>query len=160
MKNQSRTRDFRRPARAGCAACPRSGSGSTIAAVRGALEKPPLDPAVAAGPPRSGHGHGPAAVYWFEYVVSSTPGAPRWTNATVVSGDVVAEIEKLTATVDGELLVYASYELSNTLIAHDLVDELRLVVFPVLLGTGTRLIADLATAKPLRLIDTRRIGSG
>ena len=72
----------------------------------------------------------------------------------------MAEIEKLTATIDGELLVYASYELSNTLIAHDLVDELRLVVFPVLLGTGTRLIADLATAKPLRLIDTRRLGAG
>ncbi len=95
-----------------------------------------------------------------KYVVSSTPGEPRWTNATVLSGDVVAEIGKLKAAVDGELLVYASCELSRTLIEHDQVDEVRLVVFPVLLGPGTRLIADLATAKSLRLVDTRTVGAG
>ena len=75
---------------------------------------------------------------------------------------MVAAVAKLTATSSAGEHASCTPATSwrRTLIAHDLVDELRLVVFPVLLGTGTRLIADLATAKPLRLIDTRRIGSG
>jgi dihydrofolate reductase len=69
-----------------------------------------------------------------KYVVSSTLEDARWSNATVLKGDVVDEVSKLKQEVDGEILVYASYQLARTLIEHDLVDELRLVVFPVVLG--------------------------
>jgi dihydrofolate reductase len=95
-----------------------------------------------------------------KYVVSSTLADPAWTNASVLTGDVVAEIAKLKESVDGELLVYASYELVRTLIEHDLVDELRLVVFPVLLGAGRRLFGDTTDPKALRLTHTRTLGTG
>jgi dihydrofolate reductase len=62
--------------------------------------------------------------------------------------------------VDGEILVYASYQLLQTLIQHDLADELRLVVFPVVVGTGLRLFQDTVGRKPVRLIETRKIGEG
>ena len=91
-----------------------------------------------------------------KYVVSSTLDDPHWTNATVVTGDVVAEIAKLKQTVDGEILVYASYQLVRTLLEHDLADELRLVVFPVVLGEGNRLFGDTRTA--LRLLSTQTLG--
>src|ERR1700737_2735898 len=71
-----------------------------------------------------------------KYVVSSTLEHPRWSNATVLKGDVVDEVLKLKQELDGEILVYASYQLERTLIEHDLVDELRLVVFPAGLGAG------------------------
>src|SRR5438034_3450486 len=74
-----------------------------------------------------------------KYVVSSTLETPRWTNSTVLKGDVVDEVSKLKQELDGEIVVYASYQLVRTLIDHDLVDELRLVVFPVVLGAGERL---------------------
>jgi dihydrofolate reductase len=95
-----------------------------------------------------------------KYVVSSTLEHPRWGNATVLKGDVVAEIGKLKQELDGEVLVYASYQLGRTLIEHDLVDELRLVVFPVVLGAGERLFGQTSHQKPLRLVDTRTIGDG
>ena len=66
-----------------------------------------------------------------KYVVSSTLEHPRWSNATVLNGDVVDEVSKLKQELDGEIVVYASYQLGRTLIEHDLVDELRLFVFPV-----------------------------
>ena len=95
-----------------------------------------------------------------KYVVSSTLEAPRWSNATVLKGDVADEVSKLKQQIDGEILVYASYQLARTLIEHDLVDELRLVVFPVVLGQGERLFGETSDKKPLRLLDTRTIGDG
>ena len=95
-----------------------------------------------------------------KYVVSSTVTEPRWTNATVLSGDVVSEVAKLKQELAGDIVVYASYQLGHTLIEHDLVDELRLVVFPVVLGAGQRLFGETSGAKPLRLADVRTIGDG
>jgi dihydrofolate reductase len=95
-----------------------------------------------------------------KYVVSSTLEHPRWSNATVVKGDVVAEISKLKHDIDGEILVYASYQLVQTLVEHDLADELRLVVFPVVLGAGDRLFGDISDKTPLRLLSTQIIGDG
>ena len=95
-----------------------------------------------------------------KYVVSSTLEQPHWNNATVLKGDVVDEVSKLKQKVDGEILIYASYQLVRTLIEHDLVDELRLVVFPVMLGYGERLFGGTSDKKPLRLLSTRTIGDG
>jgi len=95
-----------------------------------------------------------------KYVVSSTLEHPSWSNATVLKGDVADEISKLKQEVDGEILVYASYQLARTLLEHDLVDELRLVVFPVVLGAGERLFGETTDQKPLRLLGTRTIGDG
>jgi dihydrofolate reductase len=95
-----------------------------------------------------------------KYVVSSTLEHPRWSNATALKGDVVAGVSKLKQDLDGEILVYASYQLGRTLMEHDLVDELRLVVFPVVLGAGERLFGETGGKKPLRLMGTRAIGDG
>lgn len=95
-----------------------------------------------------------------KYVVSSTITEPAWTNATVLRGDVVAEVTALKERIDGEIVVYASYQLARTLIDHDLVDELRLVVFPVVVGAGERLFGETGAPKPLRLLSTRTIGDG
>jgi dihydrofolate reductase len=95
-----------------------------------------------------------------KYVVSSTLEDPRWNNSTVLKGDVVTGVSKLKQAIDGEILVYGSYQLGRTLIEHDLVDELRLVVFPVMLGAGERLFAETAAQKPIRLVDSRTIGDG
>jgi dihydrofolate reductase len=95
-----------------------------------------------------------------KYVVSSTLEEPRWSNSTVLKGDVVREVSMLKQEVDGDIVVYASYELGRTLIEHDLVDELRLVVFPVVLGAGERLFGETSDKKPMRLVDTRTIGDG
>ena len=95
-----------------------------------------------------------------KYVVSSTLQRPRWTNATVLSGDVRAEVSKLKQEYDGEILVYASYQLVRTLIDYYLADELRLVVFPVVLGAGERLFGETRAKTPLRLLGARTIGGG
>jgi dihydrofolate reductase len=95
-----------------------------------------------------------------KYVVSSTLADPRWANSTVLNGDVVGEVSKLKHELNGEIVVYASYQLGQTLIEHDLVDEMRLVVFPVVLGGGERLFGETSDRKPLRLIDTKTIGDG
>jgi dihydrofolate reductase len=95
-----------------------------------------------------------------KYVVSSTLDQPHWRNATVVKGDVVTEIAQLKQDIDGEILVYASYQLVRTLLEHDLADELRLVVFPVVLGAGDRLFGELSDKRPLRLLGTQTIGDG
>jgi dihydrofolate reductase len=95
-----------------------------------------------------------------KYVVSSTLEEPKWTNSTVLKGDVVNEVSKLKQELDGDIVVYASYQLGRTLIEHDLVDELRLVVFPVVVGAGERLFGDTSDKKPMRLINTRTIGDG
>jgi len=95
-----------------------------------------------------------------KYIVSETLEHPRWGNGTVLTGDVVAEVAKLKRELDGEIVVYASYQLGRTLIENDLVDEVRLVVFPVVLGTGERLFGETSDKKPMRLRDTRTIGDG
>src|SRR5579859_7141305 len=95
-----------------------------------------------------------------KYVVSSTLEAPEWNNATVLKGDVVTEVSKLKRELDGEIVVPASYQLGRTLIAHNLVDELRLVVFPVVLGAGERLFGETTDKQPMRLVDTKTIGDG
>ncbi len=95
-----------------------------------------------------------------KYVVSSTLKDPEWNNTTVLKGDVVAEVSKLKHKLDGEIIVPASYQLGRTLIEHDLVDELRLVVFPVVLGGGERLFGETSDKKPMRLVETKTIGDG
>jgi dihydrofolate reductase len=95
-----------------------------------------------------------------KYVVSSTLEDPEWTNVTILRGDVVEEVAKLKADLDGEILVYASYQLERALIEHDLVDQLRLFVFPVVLGSGKRLFGETSVAKPLRLVESRLVGDG
>ncbi len=95
-----------------------------------------------------------------KYVVSATLEDPKWTNVTVLKGDVVNEVSKLKQELGGEIVVYASYQLGRTLIEHDLVDELRLVIYPVVLGAGERLFGETSNRKPMRLLSTRTIGNG
>ena len=95
-----------------------------------------------------------------KYVVSTTLEDPRWTNVTVLKGDVVDEVTRLKQELDGDIVVYASYQLGRTLIEHDLVDELRLFVFPVVVGAGERLFGETSAKKPIRLVDSRTVGDG
>jgi dihydrofolate reductase len=95
-----------------------------------------------------------------KYVVSSTLGEPGWNNSTVLEGDVAEEVSKLRQKQDGDIVVHGSATLVQTLIEHDLVDELRLMVFPVVLGTGKRLFGDTSDKKRLRLTDSKTVGDG
>jgi dihydrofolate reductase len=95
-----------------------------------------------------------------KYVVSSTLEAPDWNNSTVLKGDVVNAVSKLKQERGGEINVPASFQLVRTLIEHDLVDELRLKIFPVVLGAGERLFGETSDKKPMRLVDTRTVGDG
>jgi len=95
-----------------------------------------------------------------KYVVSSTLEEPEWNNSTVLKGDVVEEISKLRQAVEGDIVVHGSARLVQTLLEHDLVDELRLMVFPVVLGSGKRLFGDTTDKKPLRLADSKMVGDG
>jgi dihydrofolate reductase len=95
-----------------------------------------------------------------KYVVSSTLEEPKWSNATVLSGDVMAQISKLKQGSYGDILVYASYQLVRALLEHDLVDELRLVVFPVVLGAGERMFGETSDKKALHLLNTQTLGEG
>ena len=95
-----------------------------------------------------------------KYVVSSTLRDPEWTNSTVLSGDVVDEITKLKQEQDGDIVVHGSAQLVQSLIENDLVDELRLMVFPVVLGTGKRLFGETTGKKRLRLSSSTVVGDG
>jgi dihydrofolate reductase len=95
-----------------------------------------------------------------KYVVSANLDQARWGNSTVLKGDVVSEVSALKERLDGEIVVYASYQLGRTLLEHDLVDELRLTAFPVALGTGERLFGETVDKKPMRLLSTRMVGAG
>jgi dihydrofolate reductase len=95
-----------------------------------------------------------------KYVVSSTLEDPKWTNVTVLEGNVVDEVTRLKQQLDGDIVVYASYQVGRALIEHDLVDELRLFVFPVVIGAGERLFGETSDTKPMRLVDTKTIGNG
>jgi dihydrofolate reductase len=96
-----------------------------------------------------------------KYVVSSTLKDPEWTNSTVVAPDQLVEtVSKLRDEADGDVVVHGSATLAQTLLEHDLVDELRLMVFPVVLGTGKRLFGDPGEKKTLRLVDSKVVGDG
>jgi len=95
-----------------------------------------------------------------KYVVSSTLDEPTWNNSTVLKGNLVEEVSKLRQELDGDIAVHGSAQLVQALLEHDLVDELHLMVFPVVLGTGKRLFGDTSDKKPLRLVDSRTVGDG
>jgi dihydrofolate reductase len=94
-----------------------------------------------------------------KYVVSSSAlEGPDWNNSTVLKGDAVKEVSKLKQQVNGDVVVYGSGRLVHTLIEHDLVDELRLMTYPFVVGTGERLFGETSGVKPMRLVDTRTVG--
>jgi dihydrofolate reductase len=95
-----------------------------------------------------------------KYVVSSTLEDADWNNSTVLSGDITEEVERLKREIDGEILVYGSTQLVQTLIEHGLVDELRLMVHPVVVGAGKRLFGETSDKRPLRLVGSKQIGEG
>ena len=95
-----------------------------------------------------------------KYVVSSTLSDPSWNNTTVLDGDVVQAVSKLREDTDGDLVVHGSRQLVQTLLENDLVDELRLMVFPVMLGAGARLFGDTSNKKPLELVEASTVGDG
>ena len=92
-----------------------------------------------------------------KYVVSSTLEDPEWNNSTVLKGDVVEEVSKLRQELDGEIVVAGSIRLVRTLMEHDLVDELRLMIYPVVLGAGEHLFVETSDQKPVRLVETRTV---
>ena len=95
-----------------------------------------------------------------KYVVSSTLEDPVWNNSTVLKGEVVDEVSKLKQELNGEIVVYASRQLVRTLMEHGLVDELRLMIYPVVLGAGERLFGETSDKRSLRLVNTQTVGDG
>jgi dihydrofolate reductase len=95
-----------------------------------------------------------------KYVVSSTLEEAKWINSTVLRGDVVENVSKLRQEPGGDIVVHGSAQLVQALLEHDLIDELRLMVFPVVLGTGKRLFGATSAKKPLRLASSRVVGDG
>jgi dihydrofolate reductase len=95
-----------------------------------------------------------------KYVVSSTLKDPEWTNSTVLDGDLADEVSKLRDEVDGDIVVHGSAQLVQGLVENGLVDELRLMVFPVVLGAGKRLFGETSDKQRLRLSDSKTVGDG
>jgi dihydrofolate reductase len=95
-----------------------------------------------------------------KYVVSSTLENPAWNNTTVLKGDVLTEVAALKQRINGDIVVPGSFQLVHTLMEQDLVDELRLKIFPVVLGSGERLFGEASEKKPMRLLSTQTIGDG
>ena len=95
-----------------------------------------------------------------KYVVSSTLKDPEWNNTTVLEGDLAEAVSRLRDETDGEIVVHGSAQLVQGLIEHGLVDELRLMVFPVVLGSGKRLFADTTEKHQLRLTSSKLVGDG
>jgi dihydrofolate reductase len=95
-----------------------------------------------------------------KYVVSSTLTDPEWTNTTVLDGDLAESVAKLRDEVDGDIVVHGSAQLTQALIEDGLVDELRLMVFPVVLGAGKRLFGETGDKKPLKLKESKTVGDG
>jgi dihydrofolate reductase len=95
-----------------------------------------------------------------KYVVSSTLKDPEWSNTTVLEGDVIGSVQRLKQEVDGNIYVHGSLQLARELLDNDLVDELHLMVFPVVLGTGKRIFGETSDKKPLRLKDSKTVGEG
>jgi dihydrofolate reductase len=95
-----------------------------------------------------------------KYVVSATLQDPSWNNSTVLTGDLVDQVSMLRRKVNGDIIVYGSFQLVHTLIEHDLVDELRLMIYPFVLGAGERLFGETSGMKYMRLIATHTVGNG
>jgi dihydrofolate reductase len=95
-----------------------------------------------------------------KYVVSSTLREAAWNNSTILGGDLGVEVARLREAIDGDIVVHGSAQLAQALIDRDLVDELRLMVYPVILGSGKRLLEGIAEKKPLRLTDSKVVGEG
>jgi dihydrofolate reductase len=95
-----------------------------------------------------------------KYVVSSTVDGSEWSNTTVLNGDLAGEVSRLRDEHDGDVVVHGSAQLVQSLLDADLVDELRLLVFPVVLGAGKRLFGDTGDKKPLQLADSKVVGDG
>ena len=92
-----------------------------------------------------------------KYIVSSTLRDPDWNNSTVLSGDVIHEVSTLKEELDGEIVVAGSIRLVRTLMENDLVDELRLMIYPVVLGAGERLFGETSDQRPVRLVENRTV---
>jgi dihydrofolate reductase len=90
-----------------------------------------------------------------KYVVSSTLEDPEWNNTTVLSGDVVKEVTRLKQQHERDIVVHGSPQLAQTLIENDLVDELRLLVYPVIVGAGKRLFTETSRKKNLQLVEAK-----
>jgi dihydrofolate reductase len=95
-----------------------------------------------------------------KYVVSSTLENPEWSNSTVLKGDLAEEVAKLKQEYDGDVVVHGSAQLVQGLLERDLVDELRLMVYPVVLGNGKRLFGETSDKQALRLADSKTVGDG
>jgi dihydrofolate reductase len=95
-----------------------------------------------------------------KYVVSTTLKNPEWNNTHVLQGDAMAAVARLKQALRGDILVHGSRTLVNALKAHDLVDEYRLMVFPIILGSGMRLFEETPDATTLKLVGTERLGNG
>jgi dihydrofolate reductase len=95
-----------------------------------------------------------------KYVISSTLGQPEWNNTMVLGGDLVDEVSRLRDSLSGDVVVHGSARLVQGLLEHDLVDELRLMVYPVVLGSGKRLFGRTTDKKRVRLTDTQLVGAG
>jgi dihydrofolate reductase len=95
-----------------------------------------------------------------KYVVSSTLEDPEWTNSTVLDGDLAEDVAKVKGQHDGDIYVHGSAQLVHGLLENDLVDQVNLMVFPVVLGTGKRLFGETSDKKPLKLTDSKMVGDG
>jgi dihydrofolate reductase len=95
-----------------------------------------------------------------KYVVSSTLSDPDWSNSTVLDGELVEQVSRVKQEQDGDIVVHGSAQLAQALIEHGLVDELRLMVFPVVLGAGKRLFGETSDKHALRLTDSKSVGDG
>ena len=92
--------------------------------------------------------------------MSATLANPAWNNSAVLKGDVLNEVSTLKQHIDGDIVIAGSFQLVRTLIEHDLVDELRLKIFPVAPGVGERLFGETNDKKPMRLLDTQTFEGG
>ena len=95
-----------------------------------------------------------------KYVISSTLKKADWNNSTILSGDVIEEITKLKKKLKGNIVVHGSAQLVQALVANDLIDELRLMVFPVILGSGKKLFGEMDEKKSMKLISSQTVGDG
>jgi len=95
-----------------------------------------------------------------KYVVSSTMGEPEWANSTVLRGDLAEEVARLRSEIDGDIVVHGSARLVQALLDQGLVDELRLMVFPVVLGAGKRIFGETSERRSMRLVESKVVGEG
>ena len=95
-----------------------------------------------------------------KFVVSSTLTDPEWNNTEVLSGDLTAAVERVKDRFDGDIVIHGSAQLVQSLLELDLIDELRLMIFPVVLGTGKRLFGTTSVKKRLQLTDSKTVGDG